>query len=724
MRTPTRYVRLMILILIVPLAGYVAYSILRGRTPPRSARAAPPISASVPSSEMKKFIFEQTQEGKPLYSLRASRMVGTESNVILLEGIESFDIQRPAGPVRVSADKGKVLTEEGKISAVELEGNVVAQSEKGERFEAPSAKYLAKEKTITAPGPVRFRAPGFSGEGKTLEEEIGTGSVLLAGPVTIRCDQGALAGWTVTAASVSRKSSESPVVLAGRVRFAGPEQGQVAAAVAPGGTEERSLPERNAAPSHQRPQAVRQEQRQGLQGPPAFVGQTSEQEWIEADRVSVGPSVPPTGARFEGSVRGLLQAAPSRPPITFAASRLELSRPAPGSPSRAVLAGQAQLQSQDEQGPMHLQAPEIAIGFDPEGRPHAVEARPEATLVREKKDGQETLQAQEMSFDIEAGRLRTATARGSVRMQTPEGRAGGEQASFAESRISLEGGRPWIRQENRLVVADRLESDSAAGQLRAQGNVHVRLPPAGRGSHDAPSDGSVNDTLPLFASGKPVFVESPDAVFLSASREASFRGGVRAWQEQTSLQAASLDLYQNEGIAHAWGEVVTRGIRQTSAGNQIPYTISAPEMFYEEASAQLRYREGCSYRETGSSLHADEILVDQSQGPAGPGSAGTSPARGRRIERVEALGHVSLISGSRRGTADRAEHLVSENKVTLVGELKPATVDDEAQGRHFEGPALTVDLSTDNIAVLGAGSGERGKVRFAQRGRDASGDRR
>ena len=116
--------------------------------------------------------------------------------------------------------------------------------------------------------------------------------------------------------------------------------------------------------------------------------------------------------------------------------------------------------------------------------------------------------------------------------------------------------------------------------------------------------------------------------------------------------------------------------------------------------------------------------MDQSQGPEGPGSAGTSPARGRRIERVEALGHVSLISGSRRGTADRAEHLVSENKVTLVGELKPATVDDEAQGRHFEGPALTVDLSTDNIAVLGAGSGERGKVRFAQRGRDASGDRR
>src|SRR2546425_9668762 len=37
----------------------------------------PPISARVPSSEMKKFIFEQTQEGKPLYSLRASRIVGT-----------------------------------------------------------------------------------------------------------------------------------------------------------------------------------------------------------------------------------------------------------------------------------------------------------------------------------------------------------------------------------------------------------------------------------------------------------------------------------------------------------------------------------------------------------------------------------------------------------------------------------------------------------------------
>ena len=71
--------RLILAALIIPLAVYVAVSVVRGRMrPPAGARPQAPMSAPPGgASEMKEFTFQQTREGQVIYRLRARKVTGT-----------------------------------------------------------------------------------------------------------------------------------------------------------------------------------------------------------------------------------------------------------------------------------------------------------------------------------------------------------------------------------------------------------------------------------------------------------------------------------------------------------------------------------------------------------------------------------------------------------------------------------------------------------------------
>src|SRR5262249_8681331 len=131
--------------------------------------------------------------------------------------------------------------------------------------------------------------------------------------------------------------------------------------------------------------------------------------------------------------------------------------------------------------------------------------------------------------------------------------------------------------------------------------------------------------LPLFSAGRTTFIESPEAEFVRAPEEqARFRGGVHAWQDDASLQAASLDYSDTSQTAHAWGGTITRGLRRPANAPPVPVTIPAPEAFAEQKTGLVRYLGGALYTEPQGTLRAREIHVFRAQPPAGaPATAAT-----------------------------------------------------------------------------------------------------
>jgi len=664
-----RAARAAILLIVLPLGAYVLYAILHDRLSEPPAAQAPPTVAP-PGSEMKDFTFQQSDAGQLRYTLRAGRLVGTESGVVLLEQIRSFEINAPEGPIQVAADAGRLVLSEGKIAMINLSGAVTVEGPEGERLETPSAEFQAAKKSLKTASPSRFRARGVSGEGGSVHYWAETGAFEMSGPVRFVCEMGSLEGWTAHAGSLSVAGEGRPVVLTGGVRFTHP---------APEGGE----------------------------------------EWVSSERVEVGPSLPATRARFDGNVRGLLNGPAAQTAgggaVSFSAATLELARDAPRSPANAVLRGGAVLSSG---GADELAAPEITIAFDEGGRAETVSSRGGSLLTRRDAGGLRTLRAHEMTLRASASGFGGGDARGSVRIAGPSFTASAEEAAFAEDRVSLRGQRPWARGEGRTVIADRIDRNETSGLVVATGNVQARMEPRREGENGSRTTAGARG-LPLFASNRPVQIECREATFDPSAGETRFRGGVRAWQDEMSLQASSLDLREeNGGLARAWENVITRGVRSGEHGGRTPFWVSASEMLYEQARGLVQFRGGCTYSEAGSALRAETISLRLRRLPPPSEKPGSADDATDRIEAVEGEGRVSFSSAGRRGTGSRAVYLSEARSISLFGDDQPAVVEDVPGGRRFEGPSLTIDMAADTIAT-GTSAGERGRIRFSETARDA-----
>ena len=686
-----RYARLALVALIVPLAVYVVVAVVRGRMRKTAATPAPAATASLPpgeASEMKEFTFQQTREGRPLYRLRARRLVGSEGGAALLEGIEALEIERADGTITVQADRARLLRPEESVSSLDLDGSVRAVTPTGERFEAPHAHYEDSTSTVTATAPVTFRAAGIEGEGRALEYNTVSGRVALEGPVSLQLLEGPLSGWTASADRMTRESKDAALVLSGGVRLVRPIAG-------------------GASP-----------------------------EWIESTRVEVGPGEPIRQAAFTGPVRGAL--ATSGQPVSFSAERMTVERAeASGGPSVASLRGSATLSKRLADGSEQtLAAPEIDVHFTGEAQPERTEARGGAVLTETTPEGPSEVRAQTITLALAGEGLDSGLASGDVRLRrSGSGESGGFQGGGAEAdlekeRIRLRGGagsRAWVRTDRRYVQADTITSDAGNGPVTATGRVHVRIPPRPRNSSGGAAAASLLP-VPLFSTGKTLYLEAPEATFLREPVEqARFRGGVRAWQDDASLQAASLDYAEDEGTAHAWGGTVTRGLRRPTGKAPVPVTVTAPEMFAEDRTGLVRYLGGAVYTEPEGTMRAREIRLARAAGaPEGgtnppPATDGTAaqktgtpePGRGGSgLERVEAFGGVSFVSGALRGRGEEAEHRLDSGLVILRGGDQPAVFEDPTQGRRFEGPALTLDQRAGTITV--GGSTDRARIRIAR----------
>jgi lipopolysaccharide export system protein LptA len=398
-------------------------------------------------------------------------------------------------------------------------------------------------------------------------------------------------------------------------------------------------------------------------------------------------------ARAEGNVRGVLVSA--GPSSTGA-------RPAPA-------------------GERRYSASQAALLFASDGsvRSLSLSGKPARVEERDRKVDAATI---DVAFD--SGHATSASARGDVRMESPQNRAESASASLAfspsgeietlelaggvrmegegrsaraEKAVELparglwiltggEGGSATAESEGSRISAARIEMDRTRRTLDAQGNARAVLVP---GKTKAKVPTLVGD------SSRPTYGKAARVVFDDASGVATLSGGATLWQGASSLFGDDITLNDPErtlvAVGHTRTVVAPEPGTASRPADRSPSVVTARRVIYHELE--------------GTALFEDEVAVTRGQWRATARKATAFLARDRKIERVEMTGDVNLADAAagRTGKAERAVDWPSQDRTVLEG--SPARVTD-AEGNRVSGATLTITQGGRTVEVTAPHGGK------------------
>jgi LPS export ABC transporter protein LptC len=99
---------------------------------------------------------------------------------VLLSKVRIFLAEQERGPVEVKADRGQI---DLKTEAFVLQGQVVALTADGQRFETSELRYEPDRRKLVSDSPVRVKGPRIEVVGTGMEVDVPTRRVRLLGPV-------------------------------------------------------------------------------------------------------------------------------------------------------------------------------------------------------------------------------------------------------------------------------------------------------------------------------------------------------------------------------------------------------------------------------------------------------------------------------------------------------------------------------------------------------------
>jgi lipopolysaccharide export system protein LptA len=241
------------------------------------------------------------------------------------------------------------------------------------------------------------------------------------------------------------------------------------------------------------------------------------------------------------------------------------------------------------------------------------------------------------------------------------------------------GGSATAESEGSRVSAARIEIDRSHRTLDAEGNARAVFVP-GKSNQKSPT--LVGDP------SKPTYGKAARMVFDDGSRVATLSGGATLWQGPSSLFGDDVTLNDSERTLVAVGH--TRTVVSPEPGSAPrgaapePSVVTAKRVLYREAE--------------GSAVFEGGVAVNRGPWRATAQKATAFFGAGRKIERVEMTGDVSLADASagRTGKADRALDWPQTEKTVLEG--KPAWVTD-AQGNRVSGASLTITEGGKTVEV-------------------------
>ena len=335
-----------------------------------------------------------------------------------------------------------------------------------------------------------------------------------------------------------------------------------------------------------------------------------------------------------------------------------------------------------------LQAERLQLALQPNGQAGEAQARGNVQIQRMLPGRpEETSTAREGVARFDArGDWAEMELRGDVKLRAGERRGQAETAVLSRAAQTAQLiGNAVASDAGTRTTARTITFFQATGEIRAEGGVRS-TDFAPRGVQLAPVPANL----------------SADRLEANAQTgRALYSGHARLWQEETVMEAETIELLRTTRTLNARGNVravFSQGALTAKgpAGSRPPdsrkgaaplWHMQSDTLSYREAESRARLEGNVFAQSAGQSLRAAALDVYFSRGANGGG---------QQVSRAVATGGVTVTQGVRRGTAERGEYSVAEGKFVLSGG-NPTLYD--AESGATTGRQLTFFLADDTIIV-------------------------
>jgi lipopolysaccharide export system protein LptA len=243
------------------------------------------------------------------------------------------------------------------------------------------------------------------------------------------------------------------------------------------------------------------------------------------------------------------------------------------------------------------------------------------------------------------------------------------------------------------VTAKNAVLNTVSGDMKAEGGVSTNYI-------------SQNTTGP--AAPSPVNVSADRLDYNTRTQKASYQGHSRLWQGTNMIQADTIEvdrktsrLTAQKNVYSIFGIPKDNTSKPTAVKNPAvsvtddnsgPVEVRSEELMYDDEKNRATYHKNVRMKNTSASLTCEELELQFKPRPSNAAQADL------QIDRAIATQNVHVIQPTRQATAERAEYVPDEKKITLTGNL--AAISDSEKG-STQGIRLTYFTGDDRILVDG-----------------------
>jgi len=272
-------------------------------------------------------------------------------------------------------------------------------------------------------------------------------------------------------------------------------------------------------------------------------------------------------------------------------------------------------------------------------------------------------------------------------------------------------GSPWVRDGGLEIFADKLDVSQESGDATARGNV--------KGTWSGEEKGGNRSSSTLgFGAQVPVHVVAQEADLKRSGGAATFKGGVRMWQEGNSIEAPMvvLDRSKQTLMAQTAGaktpvRVVLVSAMAVLPGEQVKakqgepsvITVTGGDLKYSGAERKAVMHAGAVGSVTANTADAKTTSNEVELVLLPAGEHARSGGAGGQVDRMTSRGHVEVASAGRRGVGDQLVYSNDTGDFVLTGTAgAPPELIDPVHGT-VTGQALIFNSRNDSVRVDGEG---------------------
>ena len=302
-----------------------------------------------------------------------------------------------------------------------------------------------------------------------------------------------------------------------------------------------------------------------------------------------------------------------------------------------------------------------------------------------------------------SGEIEEARFAGSTRFEDGALRTSSDEARYqvADGTLQLvkaEGGRnPTVEDDRLTVEAPAVTVGFEGPALDAAGGVRSMLRPAPRGSKKSTNGGRERAVPGMLKEDQPVYVTAERLEYAGADGLATYTGGARLWQGDTTIQGHTVVLDETSGNLTADVDpkaakpatvrsafVLDDRHETTGEVRQVPSTAVGKSFKYEEEHRRATYTTDARVVGPQGDVQADRIELYFVEG-------------GGSLDRAEAYERVQMKDPQRSATGSRLTYFGGEGRYVMTG--APVRIVRECDETF--GKSLTFWRSTDRILVDG-----------------------